>query len=65
MAILGGVELESYKKNVTAVADYLREAMRELSRPQNVLAPQPHKMPPPPSLPKPAQAMTRRRQKKG
>jgi hypothetical protein len=59
-----GVELESYKKNVTAVADYLWVAAQELSRPQkNALAQQPHKMPPPPSLPKPAQAMTRPKSK--
>jgi len=58
-----GIELESYKRNVTAVADYLWEAVRELSKPQNALAPQPHKMPPPPSLPKPAQAVSRGRRK--
>jgi hypothetical protein len=52
------VELESYKSNVRAITDYLWAGVVQLSQPQNALAPQPHKMPPPPALPKPAHAMT-------
>jgi hypothetical protein len=60
-----GVELESYRKNVPAVADYLWEVVRRLSVSGNALAiGRFGEMPPPPSLPKPAQAMTRKRQKK-
>jgi hypothetical protein len=59
-----GVELESYKKNVTAVADYLWEVVRRLSVSGNALAiGRFGEMPPPPSLLKPAQAMTRKRPK--
>jgi hypothetical protein len=59
-----GVELESYQKNVTAVADYLWEVVRRLSVSGNALAiGRFGEMPPPPSLPKPAQAMTRKHPK--
>jgi hypothetical protein len=51
-----GIELESYDKNFTAVADYLWEVVRAFGRP--------NELPPPPSLVKPAQALTRKRQKK-
>ena len=61
-----GVELESYKKNVTAVADYLWEVVRRLSASDNALAlGRFGTMPPPPSLPKPAQAMSRARRNEG
>jgi hypothetical protein len=55
------VELESYKSNIRAIIDYLWAGVVELSGQQNVHAPHAHKMPPPPSLPKPAHAMTRKR----
>jgi hypothetical protein len=58
------LELESYNKNFTAVADYLWEVVRRLSASGNALALGRFGiLPPPPSLPKPAQAMTRRRRK--
>ena len=61
-----GAELESYKKNFTAVADYLWEVARRLSASDNALAlGRFGTMPPPPSLPKPAQSMSRKRRNKG